>query len=193
MQKTKDSPSGNGYLPNDVYDIVKRSMTVPCVDVIVYDKEKKAVLLGLRATPPVENVYWFPGGRLLFGETPEECAVRKVKEETDLDVQILRYVNTGNTTFIFGEKRSTVNWTGLAVVTGGNVKITPNFKGYKYVTEISDGLHPYVKEFLKQSEVFSSSEALSADFRQAYRPTIVFDEAEEERKGTIKARVRKEE
>ncbi len=37
--------------------------------------------------------YWvLPGGRLEYGETFFECAVREIKEETGLDVQVERFV-----------------------------------------------------------------------------------------------------
>ena len=34
------------------------------------------------------NLWGFPGGALELGETPEQAAVREVKEETSLDVQV---------------------------------------------------------------------------------------------------------
>lgn len=40
------------------------------------------------------NTYDLPGGRLNFGEKPEEGVVREVKEETGLDVEIVKVFNT---------------------------------------------------------------------------------------------------
>ncbi len=38
-----------------------------------------------------ERQYWLlPGGGIKFGETIEECAKREVKEETNMDIKIIR-------------------------------------------------------------------------------------------------------
>lgn len=43
-------------------------------------------LLVRRANPPAADMYAFPGGRAEPGETPEETAIRELREETGLDV-----------------------------------------------------------------------------------------------------------
>lgn len=40
--------------------------------------------------------YWtLPGGKIEIGETPEQAAVREVKEEAGLDVQVSRFLFDG--------------------------------------------------------------------------------------------------
>lgn len=42
------------------------------------------VLMGLRKSSHGEGTWGFPGGHLEYGETPEECAKRELKEETGI-------------------------------------------------------------------------------------------------------------
>ncbi|HTY74241.1 MAG TPA: NUDIX hydrolase [Candidatus Nanoarchaeia archaeon] len=58
--------------------------------IIVYPGEK--ILLIKRSTPPFVNYWALPGGRAEAEETAEQTVVREVKEETGLDVTILRKV-----------------------------------------------------------------------------------------------------
>ncbi|MBX9689165.1 MAG: NUDIX hydrolase [Candidatus Obscuribacterales bacterium] len=60
------------------------------VSVIVINAERKILLVKHRKGP---RQYWvLPGGRLEYGETFAECAVREVKEETGLDVEAEKIV-----------------------------------------------------------------------------------------------------
>lgn len=56
-------------------------------DVLIAD-EKKGILLIKRRTDPFKGKYGLPGGMVEYGETVEKAAVREVKEETGLDVEL---------------------------------------------------------------------------------------------------------
>jgi 8-oxo-dGTP diphosphatase len=47
---------------------------------VIIERDGK-ILLGLRKSQHAENTWAFPGGHLEFGETPEQCAIREVREE----------------------------------------------------------------------------------------------------------------
>ncbi|BDD63585.1 hypothetical protein MPDQ_004240 [Monascus purpureus] len=53
-------------------------------------------LIGKRKNSHGSGTYALPGGHLEFGETPEACAVREVKEETGLDVHNVRFLTATN-------------------------------------------------------------------------------------------------
>lgn len=55
--------------------------------VIVVNKDK--VLLGKRKNAHGEGTWAFPGGHLELYETFEDCAIREVREETGLDVNLI--------------------------------------------------------------------------------------------------------
>jgi 8-oxo-dGTP diphosphatase len=58
--------------------------------IIPYDKNK--ILLIKRNTKPFKGYWALPGGRMDLGETIEQTIVREVKEETGLDVAIMRKI-----------------------------------------------------------------------------------------------------
>jgi ADP-ribose pyrophosphatase YjhB (NUDIX family) len=65
--------------------------TIPTtrVSVIVLTDDGKILLVRHRKG---NRLYWvLPGGRLEYGETFEECAVRELKEETGLDIVVDRF------------------------------------------------------------------------------------------------------
>jgi ADP-ribose pyrophosphatase YjhB (NUDIX family) len=59
---------------------------VPAVAVILQRDEQ--VLLVKRKFEPRQGTWSLPAGFLELGETPEECAIREAKEETNLDVEV---------------------------------------------------------------------------------------------------------
>jgi len=66
----------------------------PVVVVIGVVKEENRYLLTKRQTPKSEwNKWQFPGGGLEFGEKLDEAVKRELKEETGIDVKIIKRLN----------------------------------------------------------------------------------------------------
>ncbi|MBN2150731.1 MAG: NUDIX hydrolase [Candidatus Lokiarchaeota archaeon] len=84
------------------------------------DEPRKVVLI-TRKNPPHEGKLALPGGFLDPDETVEQCCVREAKEETSLDVEIVRIVGVYS-----DPKRDprgrTVSATYLCKRVGGEVK-----------------------------------------------------------------------
>ncbi|MES2856259.1 MAG: (deoxy)nucleoside triphosphate pyrophosphohydrolase [Bdellovibrionota bacterium] len=64
---------------------------VVCAAIILNDSSGKELILTAKRLPDakLEAGKWeFPGGKLEFGEQPEECLVREIKEELGLNVRV---------------------------------------------------------------------------------------------------------
>ncbi|MHA2203628.1 MAG: NUDIX hydrolase [Candidatus Hodarchaeales archaeon] len=60
---------------------------------IIFDQQRKKILLTKRAAPP-KALYWFPpGGAIDLGETVEEGLKREILEETDIIVKNLQFID----------------------------------------------------------------------------------------------------
>jgi len=66
---------------------------IACVGAVVFDVEGRLLLIQ-RANPPAQGRWSLPGGRVEPGELAEEAVRREVREETGLDVEVIREVGT---------------------------------------------------------------------------------------------------
>lgn len=64
---------------------------IPTVDIII-ELEKKGIILIERKNPPYG--WAIPGGFVDYGESLEEAAIREAKEETGLDIELIRQFYT---------------------------------------------------------------------------------------------------
>ena len=60
------------------------------VDAVIFLKDR--IVLIRRKNPPYEDRYALPGGFVEVGETVEDAVRREAKEETGLDIELLRLV-----------------------------------------------------------------------------------------------------
>ena len=106
--------------------------------IVIYHQK---ILILKRVRPSSDGLgYWeLPGGGLEYGETPHQALIRELKEETNLDIKILKPVYT------FTAIRSDYQTVGigfLSVPTNDHVKISNEHTDYKFVSidEIQDYL-----------------------------------------------------
>jgi 8-oxo-dGTP pyrophosphatase MutT (NUDIX family) len=178
-QLTTITPSRK-FLPKDVYVTLVRDAVVCCVDIVLVrtttsaasasaDGTSAAVttrrecLLVERSSEPVKGVWWWPGGRLLKGETFFDAAIRKAQEETGVNaehvrpVQVLGVWNTFFPTSAWDDDSSrgtqTVNPIVLVEMSNSNVeiKLDGTSDGYRWISLDPDSAtseDPYVQQAL---------------------------------------------
>jgi 8-oxo-dGTP diphosphatase len=70
---------------------IKQETIKRAVDAVILDEGEK-ILLIKRKFPPFKDFYALPGGAIDKGENPEEALLREVKEETNLNIEIIRKI-----------------------------------------------------------------------------------------------------
>jgi colanic acid biosynthesis protein WcaH len=78
-------------IPTEKYGEIITVLPILCVDVVIQNA-KGEYLLVKRNNEPKKGHWWPVGGRVLKGETLEQAVIRKVKEETSLDVSAARVI-----------------------------------------------------------------------------------------------------
>jgi colanic acid biosynthesis protein WcaH len=84
-------------IPEQTYKQILKLMPIICVDIIITYNNK--CLLVKRENEPEKGKYWFPGGRINKMETIKEAALRKAKEEVNLNCQFKGIISIEETLF----------------------------------------------------------------------------------------------
>ena len=92
------------FIPEIEYKSILSSLPILCVDLVIINNGK--FLLLKRENEPAKGEYWFPGGRILKLETIKSAALRKVKEEVNLECDFQHIISIEETIFKKKEKCS---------------------------------------------------------------------------------------
>ena len=148
------------YIVEEEYKKILDRVPICCVDIII--KGHKGVLLVKRKNKPFSNTWWVPGGRVYKNEKLQDAAIRKVLEETGLNIKISNKVGVYETMSdenIFEDMKSgthTINIVFFAeLLNNKNINLDNAHLEYKWIESIEDNFHSYIKEILKDSEVFT--------------------------------------
>lgn len=112
-------------IEKNLYHQILHNMPIICVDAVIVNEEGKILFLK-RDNEPAKNEWWFPGGRLLKNERLEDAVIRKVKEETNIDANVDKFLGTTETIFKTGPNNipvHTVNFTFLLNFDSAEIKI----------------------------------------------------------------------
>ena len=123
---------------------------------IVYDKERKKIIIGRRENDPyIQSLSWtFPGGRPDYENSLEESLKREIKKKTGLDVKVIRQVFSR----ILEEEKKFMLIYYYCEVAGGEAEPGEKFVEIKWIrpTEVKDyfttSLHPSLYRFLEGLE-----------------------------------------
>jgi len=105
----------------------------PDMGVAVIVKKDNKVLMCERYKPDKsETWHSFPGGRMEFGESFEDTAVREIKEETNLDIKIINKNPVAVTNEVISEDKHHITLFLEAVLISGELKIMEPEKVVKF-------------------------------------------------------------
>ncbi len=80
------------WIPEELFRKIVRILPIVCVDMVVFNGRAEILLLR-RTKEPAKGEWWFPGGRVHFGETRLEAAGRKLRDECGIGIHSI--VETG--------------------------------------------------------------------------------------------------
>ena len=108
---------------------------------IIYDPKNKKILIGHRANDPdIPALSWcFPGGRPEYNEELETTVKREIKEETGLDVEIVKFLDK----FIYladGGTRKSICYNFLCKMKDPNqkIKLSNEHDSYRWITQMGE-------------------------------------------------------
>lgn len=134
------------WIEEELYRKIRGVMPIPVVDAITTHRGK--LLLMLRNNPPVKDILWVPGGRIMRGESLEEAVLRKLHQETGLEGRIVRRVGVIN--HIFPDVHMISIFFNIETE-DDKAELNEEHRAYKWVSKIPKDSHPYLKRIVVQA------------------------------------------
>lgn len=143
-----------GFISEELYKEILEAVPIPCVDIVL--KHGDAFLMMKRKNPPVQGQWCLPGGRIFKGETIEQAAWRKLKEEANIvSGKIIKKLGPYETMFPdgpFGVKTGVHSINVIILIETDDItslKQDKNHSEVKWFSRIDKGWHPYLKQVLQ--------------------------------------------
>jgi len=129
-----------------LYDEIKKSMPLPCVDLLVTHKGN--LLLMLRNNEPGKDLWFTPGGRINKNESLEEAVKRVLSMETGL--QPINITQISTMSHMWPETHTVTTYYKIEV-DSDKVKLDEQHREYRWINTMEDDLHPYLAEMIKNT------------------------------------------
>ena len=136
-------------IETELFDKIKKSMPIPCVDLLV--AYKNSLLLMLRNNEPAKDLWFTPGGRIYRNEKLIDTVKRVLPKETGLQPTKITQVSTMS--HIWPEAHTVTTYFRVEV-DSDKVKLDPQHSDYKWIDKMEEDLHPYIVEMIENSGVF---------------------------------------
>jgi len=139
------------YIEQKLYNDILNNIPIACVDIAVI--VDGSILLVRRKDAPAKGEWWLPGGRIFKGETMKDAAKRKALEEVGLICHVGPIVHTAETIFPDGPYGISVHSINSCFFlyphdNSHNICLDSHHEEYKWITNIPDNIHPYVRNCL---------------------------------------------
>lgn len=87
-------------IPTEEYQEIVKKLPIVCVDIVLLDDDDNVVLVR-RNDEPEKGKQWFPGGRVILGESLEEAAMRHIARDVEPSIRYrgLRQIEATTTMF----------------------------------------------------------------------------------------------
>lgn len=138
------------WIEEELFSKIRGLLPIAAVDILAVYEGK--LLLMLRNNEPVKDVWFTPGGRVRFGETLEQACLRELREETGLKaVKLERKGVMGH----FYPQAHYITTFFRVDVQDNQVVLNVEHREYKWISKLTDDLHHYVKQMIKEAEIFT--------------------------------------
>jgi colanic acid biosynthesis protein WcaH len=138
-------------IPAEQYQQIIEVLPILCVDVVIKNSRGEYFLVK-RDNEPRKGEWWVIGGRLLKGETLEQAVVRKVREETGLNVEAMQPIGyyeavSQENPFGLAPRLHAVSVVFSTVIDGNRqIKLDDQSTDWKYSEELPTDFH--IKSFV---------------------------------------------
>ena len=141
------------FISENLYKKIVTLLPICCVDLVV--KMANSFLLAKRLDTPYKGIWFFPGGRIFFGESFEAAIKRKLKEELNIrNFRKIKFLGAENLKFQrgrFGKPGQTKVNVFLVKISkgdGSRLRLDKTHSEWRWFDAIRKDFHPYLKKFL---------------------------------------------
>jgi colanic acid biosynthesis protein WcaH len=139
-------------IETDLYNKIIDVLPIICVDGFIFNDNNEVLLLK-RLQYPAMNEWWVPGGRVLKNEKLINAINRKIKEEINLEFEIVNQCGITETIF---DKKHTINICYLLKLIGNNIPEINYSEHSEYgwfnLNNLPSELNIHIKEMIEKHD-----------------------------------------